>query len=74
MQREIAVIRNAEHLTAWERSYTQGEPPDYVRNLRLYEALHAEAQTLGIFPLKDPLEGLEHLIRLVKVLNGSRAD
>ena len=34
--------------------------------------MYEEARALNIFPLKDPLEGLEEKIRFVKVLNVSK--
>ena len=33
------------------------------------EALYQEAVALGVFPLKDPLDGLEVDIRIAKVVN-----
>ena len=45
------------------------ESPDYFRNLRIFEALYQEAERMGVFPLKDSLEGIEVDIRLAKALN-----
>ena len=67
------MIRDTVRLTQWERAYRRGEPADFFHNLRLYEALFEEARALGIFPLKDPLEGLEVKFRLAKALNVSTA-
>ena len=41
-----------------------GEKPDLFRNLRLHEALYEEARLLDVLPGENPLEGIEHKIRL----------
>ena len=45
---------------------------DFSQNLRIFEALYREACALGIFPLKNPLEGLQAKMDLAKALNVSR--
>lgn len=67
------MIRNATEFASWEKQYRQKERLDYPHNLRIYESLYLEARKLGVFPLKDPLEGLPLKIRLAKALNVSRA-
>ena len=47
----------------------RSQPPDYLHNLRIFEALYHEACLLGILPLRDPLDGIEVDIRLAAVLN-----
>lgn len=54
---------------AFERELIRREKPDLKRNLKLVEALFQEAVNLGVFPPKDPLEGLEADIRIAKVIN-----
>jgi len=53
----------------FERDLIRREKPDLNRNLKIVEALFQEAVELGVFPLKDPLEGLEVDIRIAKVIN-----
>lgn len=65
------MIDRPDLIEAFERNQIRATPPDYFRNLSLYEALYEEAKALGYFPLKDPLEGIEVDIRLAKVLNVS---
>jgi hypothetical protein len=48
------------------------ESPDYFRNLRIFEAMYEQARRLGIFPLHDPLEGIEVDIHLAWALNRGR--
>lgn len=54
---------------AFEKEQMKKESPDYFRNLRIFEALYQEAKQLGVFPLKDSLEGIEVDILLAKALN-----
>jgi hypothetical protein len=62
------MVRGQE-FAAFERELIRREKPDLIRNLKLVEALFQEAVDLGVFPLKDPLEGLEVDIRIAKVIN-----
>ena len=52
------MIKNREYLEAFED-----------RNLEIYEALWQQAVTLGIFPLKDPYDGVEDDVHLAKILS-----
>lgn len=63
------MIKRPDLIEAFERAQIRNTPPDYFRNLRIFEALYEEAKALGCFPLKDPLEGIEVNIRLAKVIN-----
>ena len=56
-------------INAFEKLQMRREPPDYFRNLRIFEALYQEARSLGVLPLKDPLEGIEVDIHLARVIN-----
>lgn len=56
-------------LGAFEKEQMKNSKPDFFKNLRIFEALYEEAKHLGVFPLKDPLEGIEVDIRLARALN-----
>ncbi|WP_457654390.1 hypothetical protein [Rhodocaloribacter sp.] len=56
-------------LDAFEKAQARREAPDFFQNLRIYEALYEEARSLGIFPLKDPLDGIESDLHLARRLN-----
>ena len=45
------------------------EKVDIARNLRIAEALYREAVTLGIIPLKEPLDGIEVDLKIARVVN-----
>ncbi len=63
------MIRNAHLIEELNKSRIRAVRPDYFKNLRLFEALYREAKALGVFPLKDPLEGIENDIHLARILN-----
>lgn len=63
------MIRDADFFARWELDCIRAEPPDFHRNLAIFEAMWEEAVALGVFPPKDPLEGLEMKIHMARVLN-----
>jgi hypothetical protein len=63
------VIQNGHKLDLFERSLVCRDAVDYRKNLKIYEALYQEARTLGVFPLKDPLDGIDSDIRIARVMN-----
>jgi len=63
------MITNPELVARFEKERIRRAKPDYEQNIRIVEALLLEAISLGAFPPKDPLEGIEVDIRLAKVLN-----
>jgi hypothetical protein len=50
------------------------ERPDPVQNLRIVEAMLEEGRKLGVFPLKDPLDGIETDLKIARVINFVRED
>ena len=63
------MIKNHKRLQEFERKLLKKEKVDIMQNFRIVEALYKEAVALGIFPLKNPLEGLEIDIKIAKVVN-----
>jgi hypothetical protein len=53
----------------FERRSQSERKVDYAANLHLVEALYEEACALGVFPLANPLDGIEVDLRLAKALN-----
>ena len=66
------MIRNTNLVWKFEREQIRKRKPDYFENLRIFEGLYKEAVHLGIFPLKDPLEGIEVDVKLARALNVRR--
>lgn len=63
------MIKNKKYLEAFENQLAAEEKVDFKKNLEIYEALWHEAVTLGVFPLKDPYDGVEDDIHLAKILS-----
>jgi len=63
------MITNPALVEAFEDAQARQDAPDFFRNIRLVDALYQEARALGVFPLKDPLDGIEVDIRLARALN-----
>lgn len=65
------IAKESRLLSKFEESQRATFRPDFWRNLQIFAALYEEARFLGVFPLKDPLEGIEVDIRIAKVINVS---
>lgn len=65
------MLKNASLIEKWYRKQLREETLDFARNLRIFEALYEEARTLGVLPLRNPMEGLETKILVAKVVNVS---
>ncbi len=63
------MIKNPEMLRRLEKEELRNQKSDYLQSLRIFEALWNEGVTLGVLPLKDPLEGIETDIRIARILN-----
>ena len=53
----------------FEIEFIKKERVDIEKNFHLVEALHHEAVTLGVLPLKNPLDGIEVDLKIAKVVN-----
>ena len=53
----------------FEMEFVRKEKVDIVRNFQIVNALYNEAVTLGIIPLKNPLDGIEVDLKIAKVVN-----
>lgn len=63
------MIKNAAYLEEFENKFAAGQKNDLLENLKLYEAMWEQAKALGVFPLKDPYDGVADDIRLAAILN-----
>ena len=63
------MLRRDALLEAFDKAQMRNSKADYFKHLRIFEALYEEAKQLGVFPLRDPLEGIEVDIHLATVLN-----
>jgi hypothetical protein len=58
----------------FEIEFSRNEKLDIKKKFKMVEALYKEAVALGVFPLKDSLEGLEVDIRIAKGINSVSKD
>jgi len=63
------MITNGRKLRSFERNLKKRTPADFLKNLALVEAMFREAVALGVFPLGDPLAGIEVDIRIARAVN-----
>jgi hypothetical protein len=63
------MIKNPRAIELFENSLVRRNTADYRHNLEIVEALVQEACSLGIFPLKDSLDGIDSDVHLARVLN-----
>jgi len=64
------MIRNKPKLDKFHRKLIKEENISYKKALSIYEALHNEAVSLGVFNSQNILEGLEIDLRIAKAING----
>ncbi len=62
-------VRKRSELGKFELDFSREEKADIVKNLHIVDALYKEAVTLGIIPLKNPLDGIEVDLKIAKVVN-----
>lgn len=63
------MIKNREELQKIENEIIRKEKVNILKNFRLVEAMYNEAVSLGVFPMKNALEGLEVDLKVAKVIN-----
>ena len=63
------MVKNAAALERFETGFIRSEPADFGRNLAIVEALAQEAEALGVFRRRDPLEGIETIVSLARAVN-----
>ncbi len=64
------MIKNKRKLNEFYRKLMEEENISHKEALRIYEALHKEAVSLGAFNSENILEGLEVDLRIAKAING----
>ena len=62
------MIKNTKYLENFENKFIAGQKTSLMANLAIYEAMWDMAKTLGVFPLKDPYDGVDDDIHLAKIL------
>jgi hypothetical protein len=63
------LLKRAALVRAREREWLRANPLAVAEARRIYEALYVRARALGVFPLRDPLDGIDADVRLARALN-----
>lgn len=63
------MVKNSKVLDKFEKEEIKKEKNDYLKSLRIFEALWNEGVSLRILPLKNPLEDIETDIKIARILN-----
>ncbi|MBI4826373.1 MAG: hypothetical protein HY807_08130 [Nitrospirae bacterium] len=63
------MVKDSKVLREFERNEMKKERLSYSESLRIFESLWNEAVSLGVLPLKNPLEGIETNVRIARILN-----
>jgi hypothetical protein len=63
------MIRNRKALEAFERDLIRNSRVDIERNFRIIDALYEEALYLKSFLRNHPLDGLDNVLHIAKVVN-----
>lgn len=63
------MIKDIQYWNRWEEEFQRQEPINVKQNFRVMDAMYEEARQLGLFPLSDPMEGLEMDILYAKAIN-----
>ena len=63
------MIKRTKLLNDFEHRVMRKERANYFKNYRIWWGMYQEAVHLGIFPLKNSLDGIEKDIRIARVIN-----
>lgn len=63
------MIVNRDELEQFEKELIRSEKVDLHKNYDILDALYNEAVALGVFPLKDPLDGFDVDLKIARVVN-----
>jgi len=66
------MIRNSKEFQKFKEELIKKDKTDIQHKFHLLDSMYKEAVVLNVFPLKDPLEGLETDIKIAKVVNSVR--
>ena len=67
-------MRRHDGFQEFEIELLRNEELDLKNKFKILEALYKEAVALGVFPLRNSLEGLDVDIRIAKVVNSVSKD
>jgi hypothetical protein len=66
------MIKDKKVWEEFENELVKSERPDFEQNLKIFEMMLEHARAMKVFPLKNPLEGIETKIKMVKIIHSLR--
>lgn len=63
------MVKNPKLLKEFEKKIKKTSKVDIDKNFDIFEGLHKEALELGTLTKKDPLENIETLKKLARIIN-----
>jgi hypothetical protein len=66
------MIKNVKVFEKFNYDYWRKRKYSLDEKFAIYNSMYLEARELGIFPLKNPLEGIEPCLKIAKVLNSGK--
>lgn len=63
------MIKDKDKILEFEKEFLKNEKLDIDKSFEIYENMYKYSVELGIFPLKNKLEGIEIDIKIARVLN-----
>ena len=63
------MIINRKEWEKFERELLRNKQVDLAKNISIVNALYEEAVALGVLPHKDPLDGIDVVLKIARVVN-----
>jgi hypothetical protein len=63
------MIKNRKLFEKFDNEYWSGRKYTLKEKFAIYDGLYEQARRMGVFPLKDPLSGLDGCLNMSEVLN-----
>ncbi|MCM8766559.1 MAG: hypothetical protein NC816_01520 [Candidatus Omnitrophica bacterium] len=63
------MIKNRILIEEFEKELLRKQKTDYKRNFSILNQMYKQAVIVKIFPMKNPIEGLEKDLKIAKVVN-----
>lgn len=68
------MVKNRRLLEKFEITFLQNYQEDIEKKFKIFSEMYKFAREMKVFPLKNPLEGIEVDIRLARLINGIPED
>jgi len=63
------MVKNSKKLREFEKNFLKSQTVNIKQNFNIIEGLFREAISLGVIPIKNPLDGIEIDIKVARAIN-----